>query len=80
MPLPELVPSIAPEIEATTQTKLAALEDYHEVRVMFAVKSGSRRRSSNAASRSHARGNNPRNHTHRQPAWRRGALLLCKNT
>mgnify|MGYP001793103740 FL=1 len=42
MNLPEFVPSIAPDIEQTIQSKLVALEYDYDVRVLFAIESGSR--------------------------------------
>ncbi len=42
MTLPPFVPSVAPDIEATIQSKLAALEADHDVRILFAIESGSR--------------------------------------
>lgn len=42
MSLSVFVPSIAPEIEHTIQSKLAALEADYDVRVLFAIESGSR--------------------------------------
>ena len=42
MMLPPFVPSVAPDIEATIQSKLTALEAVHDVRILFAIESGSR--------------------------------------
>jgi len=42
MTLPTFVPSISPEIESVIQSKLTALEAEHDVRVLFAIESGSR--------------------------------------
>lgn len=42
MNLPTFVPSVAPEIENTIQSKLSALEAEYDVRVLFAIESGSR--------------------------------------
>ena len=42
MRLPTFSPSIAPEIETTIQSKLSALEADHDVRILFAIESGSR--------------------------------------
>ncbi|MGD1883315.1 MAG: nucleotidyltransferase domain-containing protein [Paracoccaceae bacterium] len=42
MSLPPFVPSVAPDIEATIQSKLTALEADHAVRILFAIESGSR--------------------------------------
>ncbi|MEL6646952.1 MAG: nucleotidyltransferase domain-containing protein [Pseudomonadota bacterium] len=42
MSLPAFVPEIAPDIESTIQSKLAALEAHHDVRILFAIESGSR--------------------------------------
>jgi predicted nucleotidyltransferase len=42
MTLPAFVPSISSEIESVIQSKLTALEVEHDVRVLFAIESGSR--------------------------------------
>jgi len=42
MSLPDFIPSIAPSIKATIQSKLSALEADHDVRILFAIESGSR--------------------------------------
>lgn len=42
MSLPAFAPSIAPDVEAIIQSKLAALEADHDVRILFAIESGSR--------------------------------------
>ena len=42
MSLPAFIPSVAPDIEATIQSKLTALEADHAVRILFAIESGSR--------------------------------------
>lgn len=42
MSLPAFIPSVAPEIEAVIQSKLTALERDHDVRILFAIESGSR--------------------------------------
>lgn len=41
MTLLAFVPSIAPDIERTIQSKLTALEADYDVRVLFAIESGS---------------------------------------
>jgi predicted nucleotidyltransferase len=41
MTLPAFIPSISSEIESVIQSKLAALEAEHDVRVLFAIESGS---------------------------------------
>ncbi|MBW4707240.1 nucleotidyltransferase domain-containing protein [Roseobacter sp. YSTF-M11] len=42
MSLPAFTPSVAPDIEAVIQSKLTALEADHDVRILFAIESGSR--------------------------------------
>jgi len=42
MSLPAFIPTVAPDIEATIQSKLTALESDHDVRILFAIESGSR--------------------------------------
>ena len=42
MTLPAFVPSVAPDITDTIQSKLSALETAHDVRILFAIESGSR--------------------------------------
>ncbi|SMR71143.1 hypothetical protein SAMN04488030_0767 [Aliiroseovarius halocynthiae] len=40
--LPAFTPSVAPDIEVVIQSKLTALEADHDVRILFAIESGSR--------------------------------------
>lgn len=42
MTIPSFVPSVVPEIEKTIQSRLRALEADHDVRILFAIESGSR--------------------------------------
>jgi len=42
MNLPAFVPSVASDVEATIQSKLSALEADYDVRILFAIESGSR--------------------------------------
>ena len=42
MTLPAFVPSIAPDVKTTIQSKLTALETDHDVRILFTIESGSR--------------------------------------
>ena len=42
MTLPDFVPSIAPDIRTTIEAQLAAIVGEHQVRILFAIESGSR--------------------------------------